>query len=126
MAKIRTLKRWPARTLPKKGVVIAAQHISAFQVKDKDFYQEVAIPLRGAVASATSPIVFDIATNPKCAKNVRHGLLALLREKLLNDVVAANEMLIQMEKRGYAKGKKIGLEEISEFLIEKSDARVID
>jgi hypothetical protein len=100
--KIRTLRQWPRKSKFLKPAsngerpsVIAAQHVSAFQIQfPNGRYEQVHVGGRGYLATTKGrPTAFDIATAPVGADSIKDGVLAILREKAINDQHAANILL---------------------------------
>jgi hypothetical protein len=80
------------------GLTIYCQQISNLQVGMQDYYAQVSVPRRGSIAYEDSiGEIFDIAVNPrkqvKATDGIKKGFLAILREKLFNDLTAYRCML---------------------------------
>jgi len=113
----------------KRGTYIFCQYLSDLQVADENakYYHEVANEgCRGAVATDNiQPNIFDIAVNPINASfedRVKEGFLAILKEKIQNDLVVYEKMLDDMKSKGFISGDsaKIKMYDIASKLIEVS------
>jgi len=127
--KITTLKNqdWWKNNKDRRGTHIFCQHLSNLQVADEGgYYHEVANEgCRGAVCGGNVHAnIFDIAVNPRCGnlgKRVKEGFLAILREKVANDLVAYRKMLDDMKAKGAisdSDGAGIEMHDVASKMIE--------
>lgn len=97
---------------PKNGFYLFCQNISNLQYHDVDgYYCEVNVGRRGGVGCADDKTkIFDIAINPYPTnpQNIRDGFVAILKEKILNDVEVYRKLVEQMIKDGKITKKDIG------------------
>jgi len=75
------------------GIIIFSQNISNLQIAIKDYYAQASVPRRGSIGDEDSiGEIFDIAVNPRRQGNpldgLKKGFLAILMEKILNDLEA--------------------------------------
>lgn len=74
---------------------ISSQHSSTFLASYEGKDKEFSVNQRGATAKQETPIPFDIAymISEPTEKGLKQTLVSIMREKLLNDLVAANALL---------------------------------
>ena len=122
---------WWKKSKNKKGTVLYCQHLSSLQVSDVDseYYHEVANEgCRGAVATDDiQPNIFDVAVNPSKGNiedRMKEGFLALLKEKVRNDLVVYNKMIEHMMAEGIISepdAVEIDMADIASKMIEGSN-----
>lgn len=105
---------WFKRQKKKKGLYMFCQHLSNLQVATDDgFYHEASVNLRGAIAEDDKTgQIFDVAANPVCKNKgeaLKIGYLALLKEKITNDLVTYNKMLEKLIEEGMASEEEHGI-----------------
>ena len=87
----------------RKGIVLWAPQISSFESHTEDgLYFESSVSRRGAIPdpSGSKRSIFEVAANPQNEDQVRQSMIAVLREKMINDLYAANELLLRMASAG--------------------------
>lgn len=105
--------------------VFATQHLSSFQMKsDEGYFAEAAnAGLRGAQSYPdVIPGIMDICCSPTdlSADNVRESILVLIKEKVINDIIAANALIEKMVKDGKLEEGEVEIErwEVASKLLE--------
>jgi hypothetical protein len=87
----------------RKGFIIWAPHLSAFEClcENGKFYDAV-VRMRGGTTSSpgTGKGLFEVAFNPLQPDEIRRAMVSLLKEKLINDIEAANCLIARMEQGG--------------------------
>jgi len=115
MRKVKTLDKWPAKWTKGRPTVVS-QHISAFQATlgDGALITSARVSTRGAIAESGGPEPFDIACNigEKSEQGMKDALLLVLREKMINDLEAANKIL-----KSYFTGANLTIEEATTALL---------
>ena len=98
---IKTLREWPDLKCNAKFVVNAAQ-CNLFEIQDRTSGEVVSASskMRGGVATEEKIIVFNVLSAPDSNEDVRAGVLAIIQEKVRNDLAAANAALQKAEDEG--------------------------
>lgn len=104
---------WP---FSKGCCVIASQQTSSIQFmsEDQKNYLECTVKNgKATVGKNVEPQLLEVCVAP-ARKNVRKGVLSLLRERFLNDVRAANDLLARLEKDGVIEdGRETSIKEVA-------------
>jgi len=114
MRKIKTLDQWPPKWTGGRPT-LASQHISAFQAHLAGAsITSTRVSQRGGAAEWGGPEPFDIACNigETTEQGLKDALLLVLREKMINDLEAANKLL-----SAFFTGAKITMPETTSALI---------
>jgi len=125
---VKTIKdeEWFLKMKDKGGHnVVASQNVSSAQVylKDLDYYQEAANNRRGAIGEINKEaIYYDVASAPPDIKYIKNAIIAIIEEKMINDVNVFNALLERMQKDGIMEdGSKITIEEVANAIINDVD-----
>lgn len=106
--KIMTLDKWPKKWLASlRGYVVVTPHVSIFQLGTMRGRKILtsSVSRRGAIPDQDYPkgdpkrgfpSAFEIASNPRSRKDVRKAILSVIKEKIINDITAANGLLEQL------------------------------
>jgi hypothetical protein len=97
---------WGQSTTRDDECIMVGQHLSCFQIRTASGgYAEGVNPgFRGGIASSDKelqPGVFDVAVAPpSTSTGIKHGMIALLAEKISNDIETYNRMIVELENQG--------------------------
>ena len=97
------LMNWKVSMLPKDGVIVNAIYSNFYEVYDVATQKHVAVDsaIRGGVAERREmPQCFEVCSHVTNSdgsasqlKKIKAGILAIIREKVLNDLCGANALL---------------------------------
>jgi len=98
--------------------IICSQGISSYQIhlEEGNYYKESSVGLRGAAAKINSnPEILGVYTSPN-KEHIKYGFMAIIKEKISNDLTAVNLLLEEMEKDEKVEKTALEMENIIEYL----------
>ena len=97
MGEIETLGKWQVDRLPKQGCFVVSQHVAAFQIFDDGRIHESLGQVKVCNVMTPMYVSDDVkVTMERKAEILRSGILDVLKERMLNDLVVANSLIRKM------------------------------